>query len=527
MGGAPPRSKRRGSPRGAREGATTETEKPDSLRRYQPDQVRGSAEVRTLSVQTRRPDAPLSFVGDPTPARPGAVYRTSACADRVPARMARQPALRSVAGMNLSRTTGLAAAALLVLAGCSANAATPPTSPTARVVTLTLGTSEPEGRPTDLAMQDFATRVADLSHGSIVIDRKYGLAPADHDWDHAFAQAFLDGQVDLAMVPARAWETVGVTSLAALQAPMLVGTDELLDHVVTGDPAQTMLDGLGQVHTTGLALLPIGLRHLYFFGTPPTTTAEMAGRGVRGPQSPTVWAFLSALGMAPDDPATSDAYAEAVRAGTLGAAETTYDIAPGAPAAATAVGNLVPYPYVLTLAARDAALDGLSDAERQILHEAARRDPGRPDREPAVRRRGGGRVLLVGTPRRRQPRPGPDRRGPARGRSRVRPAREGPRDQEDDHGDPVDRRRAGQPELGGRPVRRSRHHGARAQRARGVPGGDLHRGRHPGVPALAGGRRCERPGQRPDLDDHLPRRHVRRPAVPGAAPTRSRAASSR
>ena len=132
-----------------------------------------------------------------------------------------------------------------------------------------------------------------------------------------------------------------------------------------------MLDGLGQVHTTGLALLPIGLRHLYFFGTPPTTTAEMAGRGVRGPQSPTVWAFLSALGMAPDDPATSDAYAEAVRAGTLGAAETTYDLAPGAPAAATAVGNLVPYPYVLTLAARDAALDGLSDAERQILHEAA------------------------------------------------------------------------------------------------------------------------------------------------------------
>src|SRR6478735_6232295 len=112
--------------------------------------------------------------------------------------MARRPVLPSVADMNLHRTSGLAAAALLlVLAGCATPAAT--TSPTPGVVTLTLGTSEPEGRPTDDAMQDFASRVADLSHGSIVIDRRYGLAPADHDWDHAFAQAFLDGEVDLAM----------------------------------------------------------------------------------------------------------------------------------------------------------------------------------------------------------------------------------------------------------------------------------------------------------------------------------------
>lgn len=272
--------------------------------------------------------------------------------------------------MNLHRISGLAAAALLLVpAGCATPAAT--TSRTPDVVTLTLGTSEPEGRPTDDAMQDFASRVADLSHGSIVIERRYSLAPADHDWDHAFAQAFLDGEVDLAMVPARAWETVGVTSLAALQAPMLVSTDDLLDHVVTGDTAQTMLDGLGDVDTTGLALLPIGLRHLYFFGTPPTTVAEMAGRGVRGPQSPTVWAFLSALGMDPADPATSNDYAEAVRAGTLGAAETTYDLAPGTPAAATAVGNLVPYPYVVTLAASDAALAGLSGEQRTILAEAA------------------------------------------------------------------------------------------------------------------------------------------------------------
>src|SRR3954454_15837924 len=48
---------------------TAETEKPDSLRRYQPDQVRGSAVVRTLSVQTGGSDAPLSFGADPTPTR--------------------------------------------------------------------------------------------------------------------------------------------------------------------------------------------------------------------------------------------------------------------------------------------------------------------------------------------------------------------------------------------------------------------------------------------------------------------------
>ena len=70
-----------GGRRSAARGPTTRTEKPDSLRRYQPDQVRGSAVVRTLSVQTRRVRRSPVVRGDPTPllssAAPLAALRSS------------------------------------------------------------------------------------------------------------------------------------------------------------------------------------------------------------------------------------------------------------------------------------------------------------------------------------------------------------------------------------------------------------------------------------------------------------------
>jgi hypothetical protein len=64
------------------------------------------------------------------------------------------------------------------------------------------------------------------------------------------------------MIPARAWDTEGVTSLRALHAPFLVTSDELVAEIVDGELADELLAGLEDVGVTGLALLPEGLRHL-------------------------------------------------------------------------------------------------------------------------------------------------------------------------------------------------------------------------------------------------------------------------
>ena len=78
----------RRAPRG-----TARTEKPDSLRRYQPDQVRGSAEVRTLSVQTT--------CGPTLPCRSSAILRRPWAADARAAGYGRRRPVTRTGGLHV------------------------------------------------------------------------------------------------------------------------------------------------------------------------------------------------------------------------------------------------------------------------------------------------------------------------------------------------------------------------------------------------------------------------------------------
>lgn len=238
-------------------------------------------------------------------------------------------------------------------------------------LTLRIGTDDGPGRPAADQIEEFARQVAALSNGQIVVEPVWNAeGPGQADWDQAVARLVVSGELDMGMIPARAWDTEGVTSLRALQAPFLITSNEMISQVVTSDLADEMLAGLDQAGVVGLALVPEGLRQVFSFGEPLLTPGQFSGEVVRTPTSDTTRLLFEALG------ATVGAYLEefstGVQAGTIGAAESSFELAADTlPRSAIVAGDLALFPKVNSLVVNDAAFAALSDDQRDILRGAA------------------------------------------------------------------------------------------------------------------------------------------------------------
>lgn len=268
------------------------------------------------------------------------------------------------------RLVGLALAMGVLAAGCGsdhdggtkAGGSGPP-------IVLRLATAELEGRPGALPIEEFARQVETRSGGSITIEPQYGgIGNGDgDDWDQQAARAVVSGEYDLGLIPARAWDTEGVTSLRALHAPFLVDSDAMVEEIVTGGIADDLLDGLGEAGIVGLALLPEGMRHVFGFDAPLVAPDDYAGVPIRVPMSATAYALFEALGAEPDDFAGQTA----IGAGA-GGAETSFLLAPElTPENVSTAGNVVPFPKVNTLVANAERFEALSDDQRDVLTAAA------------------------------------------------------------------------------------------------------------------------------------------------------------
>src|SRR5688572_17794830 len=104
----------------------------------------------------------------------------------------------------------------------------------------------------------------------------------DADDDGRIARDVVRGRLDVAEVSARAWETLGVTSLRAFQSPFLLTSDALLDRA-TSDPrvTQPLLRSLAGLDVTGLAFAPAGVRYLFSAREPLSTPRAFAGARIR------------------------------------------------------------------------------------------------------------------------------------------------------------------------------------------------------------------------------------------------------
>ena len=173
----------------------------------------------------------------------------------------------------------------------------------------------------------------------------------------------------MGLIPARAWDTLGVMSLRALNAPFLLASDEQVGEVVTDDDlAGDMMAGLDEVGVHGLALVPEDLRHVFGFAKPLVGPEDYAGATIRAPRSDTVYALLAALGANPDD-LNRGAWTRTSRRPVAGI-ESSFALAPESPPS-TATGNVTLFPKVESLVVNRDVFAGLTDDHQDTLRAAA------------------------------------------------------------------------------------------------------------------------------------------------------------
>jgi TRAP-type C4-dicarboxylate transport system substrate-binding protein len=267
------------------------------------------------------------------------------------------------------------AAAALLICGTACSGATQKTEKadnSSAPVTLKLGTADDDSRPGSLAITEFVEQVRTLSGGKLLVYPVWEAQGQDvRQWDQVVARMLKDRKLDLAMIPSRAWDTEGVTSLRALNAPFLVTSDALADKIVTSNEIATeLMAGLTNDGATGLALMPESLRHPFSFGPALVTPAAFQGKAIRAAKSDLGDATIRALGGKPDD-LVGDAFGAGARDGTLGGAETGFVLSDALPVPGTAAANVTLTTKVNTLVANSALLDELSPENQAVLRNAA------------------------------------------------------------------------------------------------------------------------------------------------------------
>jgi TRAP-type C4-dicarboxylate transport system substrate-binding protein len=104
------------------------------------------------------------------------------------------------------------------------------------------------------ALRYFLQRVNELSNGELRVKVAYRWGNFAANAEQQAVRAVRNGRADLTYVGTRTFDSLGVNSFRALDAPMLVDGYALQDAVITGDVASKML---GDLHSFGMAGLGI------------------------------------------------------------------------------------------------------------------------------------------------------------------------------------------------------------------------------------------------------------------------------
>jgi len=264
------------------------------------------------------------------------------------------------------------AAALVVPAGCASG---DKAGGHGGVTTLSLATPDTPGRAGSRAAELFAREVRRRSHGRLRVRIVYesdvaasgAFRPA---WDQHVAEQVRHGDHELGMVPARAWDVLGVRTLQPLQAPFVLTTREATAAVVTSSLVPELLAGLDRAGVVGLGLVPEGLRHPVAFGRPLRTLADFRGAVLRTPRSALTSELLRALGARAAD-LNGDAFTAAVLSGEVTGAESELALAPALPRPGVVTTDVTFFPKVDALVIGAPAFRDLDGGERSVLRAAA------------------------------------------------------------------------------------------------------------------------------------------------------------
>ena len=266
----------------------------------------------------------------------------------------------------------LAAAALAMSGAACGGGSDKSGGDAAPKTTLRMATMEGRGATYTDTVEEFTRQVEDLSGGELRIKIIWGGAGGAYGprAEQDVAGLVQSGKLVSALIPTRAWDELGVTSLQALQAPFLVSSDHLVEQIVQSELAEEMLTGLDKAGVVGLTLIPEGLRHPVSFARPFLTSADFAGAKIRSPLSNASYRLLEALGAKPVE-ICCDEFSQAVANGSITGAESAFILVGNLPWPGTFTANITFYPKVNAIVMNKNAFNRLSDEHREILREAA------------------------------------------------------------------------------------------------------------------------------------------------------------
>jgi len=141
----------------------------------------------------------------------------------------------------LPARAGVMLAALVIgAAACGSGGVDKAGGAVARPVVLTLV----DGDADTFNAQPFATAVSRLSHGSLQIKIEGDWRPTDPTYETDLIKTVQAGKAQLGITASRAFDTVGIDSFQALQAPFLIDNYPLEQKVLDSAIPAAMLRGL-------------------------------------------------------------------------------------------------------------------------------------------------------------------------------------------------------------------------------------------------------------------------------------------
>ena len=237
------------------------------------------------------------------------------------------------------------------------------------------GVEEAEPRVLTMAVQidanqmaAFAEDLSRLSGGTLEIEFKEGWRLAEAKYEAGTLEDVKAGKVDMALVGARAFDSVGVTSFQALVAPLLIDSYDLEAKVFEEGLPEQMLADVERPDIVGVGVLPGPMRKMLGISKPFLSPEDFAGQAVGLQDSAVAEKTLVALGASP-----MPVPAEAPLDGLDGYEQHLGSIAGNSYDAnaeyVTSNVNLWPRPLVIVMGSE--AFESLTDEQRSALRAAA------------------------------------------------------------------------------------------------------------------------------------------------------------
>jgi TRAP-type transport system periplasmic protein len=260
----------------------------------------------------------------------------------------------------------LAAALAMGAAACGSGSLDKAGGPVSKPVVLTLA----DGEGDTSNAQPFADAVSTLSHGSLQIRIEGDWRPGDPNDEADLIKDVQAGKAQLGVTASRAFDTVGIDSFQALQAPFLIDNIALEQKVLDSAIPGTMLHGLRPHGLAGLAVLPGPLRRPLGITRPLVAASSYRGARIGTRPSQVTADIFRALGAVPVTQARSSSGPST--AGLTGAeGHANFIDSSFAVPGAILTGNVVFGPRPSVIFMNQHAFGSLTASQRNILYQAA------------------------------------------------------------------------------------------------------------------------------------------------------------